>query len=624
MTNIALINMPFAAIHLPSIALTQLKCVVDRELPGRVTVNNYYLNHDIGEALGLETYQVIGSSVASTVSGLGDWVFREVAFPQDSAGESDRYRDRYLSQGQLNQSMVNQLVHARKKVEPLLEDLIDHYHLHTFDMVGFTSMFVQNMATFALARLLKNRNPNLLTVMGGANCEMSMGRIIAQNVSAIDFVFSGPALKSFPQFVRHVHNKELEACHRIPGVYSKRKLALRVMDSPEEIGEELDIDVDVPLDYRDYLGSLTSRWQNGAIQPSLLFETSRGCWWGERAHCTFCGLNGTTMQYRAMAPDKALKTFEHMFSYAPQVSRFESVDNILPRKYLTDVFPLVNPPENCSIFYEVKADLKTRDMEVLAKGGVTEIQPGIEALNTSTLKLMKKGTTSFQNIQFLQNCLVYGIKPVWNLLIGFPGETEDVYEKYFDDLPLLVHLPPPSGVYPVRFDRFSPYFTLAKEYGLKLKPYDFYSLLYPFDAKSLHEMAYFFEDQNYSAEYIRLVAKWLRKLQKRNDQWLSLWKKTKENGCPRLEYQTKDGREIVFDSRSGDSKDHQLDTVHLDLLRALSTPTTIPRLKKRVPHYKEEEIAFGVKHLQVQRLLFQENDQYMSLVVDSQRDRGSL
>jgi hypothetical protein len=31
-----------------------------------------------------------------------------------------------------------------------------------------------------------------------------------------------------------------------------------------------------------------------------------------------------------------------------------------------------------------------------------------------------------------------GIEPLWNLLIGFPGETEKVYRKSVDDLPLLV------------------------------------------------------------------------------------------------------------------------------------------------------------------------------------------
>jgi radical SAM superfamily enzyme YgiQ (UPF0313 family) len=104
-----------------------------------------------------------------------------------------------------------------------------------------------------------------------------------------------------------------------------------------EIGEELDIDADVPLEYEGFLASLEQKCPGASA--SLLFETSRGCWWGERSHCTFCGLNGSTINYRAMSPEKALRQFDELFKYYPRVSRFESVDNILPRKYLTTVLP---------------------------------------------------------------------------------------------------------------------------------------------------------------------------------------------------------------------------------------------------------------------------------------------
>jgi hypothetical protein len=139
----------------------------------------------------------------------------------------------------------------------------------------------------------------------------------------------------------------------------------------------------------------------------------------------------------------------------------DAVDNILLREYLRDVLPFVQTPENVEIFYEVKADLTESDVQVLAKARVKHIQPGIESLATSTLRLMKKGTSAFRNLALLKFCAMYDIAPAWNLLIGFPGEGAPVYEKYINDLPLLVHLSPPSDVYPVRFDRFSPYFMKA-------------------------------------------------------------------------------------------------------------------------------------------------------------------
>ena len=31
----------------------------------------------------------------------------------------------------------------------------------------------------------------------------------------------------------------------------------------------------------------------------------------------------------------------------------------------------------------------------------------------------------FQNLTLLKRCALYDVQPVWNLLVGFPGETED-------------------------------------------------------------------------------------------------------------------------------------------------------------------------------------------------------
>lgn len=82
---------------------------------------------------------------------------------------------------------------------------------------------------------------------------------------------------------------------------------------------------------------------------------------------------------------------------------------------------------------------------------------------------MKKGTTVFQNLNLLRWCFTYEISPIWNLLVGFPGEGEEIYRRYLEILPLLFHLPPPSGVYPVRFDRFSPYHNHPEAYARSLQ-----------------------------------------------------------------------------------------------------------------------------------------------------------
>jgi len=391
----------------------------------------------------------------------------------------------------------SRLLDLRAGLPELFDRLCDEYALADSDIIGFTSMFAQTNASLAMARRVKGRNPDAVAVLGGANCEAPMGAVLARNVPEIDAIFSGPALHAFPDFVRLYLDGGLEAVNDIVGVVTPAN----VNDSRPAagVGKDRDIDDFFEPDYSGYLAAFDrARGELSAdpdAKPELMFETSRGCWWGQRSHCTFCGLNGLGMGYRAMSPEVALRQFTWLFGLSDQARGFSCTDNILPKNFPREVFSrLPARPAGPAVFYEVKLPLSAKDMAAMARVGVTRVQPGIESLSTETLKLMGKGTTAFLNIQFLKNCVRNGITPEWNLLMGFPGEREEVYRKYIEDIPLLTHLPPPQGAYLVRFDRYSPYFTDPGKYGLELVPMDFYEKAFPFSPEDLHELAYFFRD----------------------------------------------------------------------------------------------------------------------------------
>jgi ribosomal peptide maturation radical SAM protein 1 len=622
MYQVALVNMPFAAVDIPSLALTQLKSIVARELGDRVHCDTFYLNLDLVELLGFQLYQAISDSVQANTAGLGDWFFSEAAFPE-LPDRTEQYLARHFSEQRAELAAFKpQLLAKRRAAGAFLTSLVDRYHLADYDLVGLTSMFSQNLACFAMARALRRRS-GVRVVMGGANCEAPMGAVIASQVPAVDFVFSGPALKSFPALLRCLLAGDEEGCHAIHGVLSRRKLAGVPPGRCLEIGEELDIDEEIPLDYDEYLALLDGKLHGQPLVPKIPFETSRGCWWGERSHCTFCGLNGTTMTYRSMQPRVALATLHQLFArYASRAVEFESVDNILPREYLRDVLPQLETPEGVTLFYEVKADLKEWEMEVLAKARVTNIQPGIEALSTQTLKLMKKGTTSFQNLKFLMSCIYHGVSPQWNLLVGFPGEPESVYEKYWRDLPRLVHLQPPSGVYPVRFDRYSPYHKLAQEYGLKLRPCEFYEMIYPFPPEELEALAYFFRDEDAAAPYAVNTARWLGRLRERVAYWQRRWQQRDSGLKPELLWKQGAGGWVIFDSRSGRAVEHRIASRGMRILHALGSQQKLPRLLERLGGgIPEGELAAEVKSLVDRGFLFEEDGTYLSLVMRPKGDQ---
>src|SRR5262245_6907327 len=167
--NIKLINMPFAQLAYPSIALTQLKSVLDNTFGDRVTVEILYLNHDFANYLGLPLYQYL-DSIDSLSSRLGDWFFRQTAFP-DLSDNSDLYFLRYFPDKTPKNEALKLLIKGKRDgLIPFMSDLITKYQLSHADITGFTSMFMQNTACFSIARLLKERRPEISIIMGGANC----------------------------------------------------------------------------------------------------------------------------------------------------------------------------------------------------------------------------------------------------------------------------------------------------------------------------------------------------------------------------------------------------------------------------------------------------------------------
>lgn len=623
MYKIALINMPFAGLRLPSLGLTQLKSVVDAEFKDRVSVKIHYLNHDFAHYLGIELYHTLSFSSASYISGVGEWIFRQAAFPEQPDNTETYFRRFFPTRTPQIEAVKQAVLQKRKVLNTFLSGLIDKYELAEADIVGFTSGLSQHVASFALARKLKEKNPKIITVIGGPSCEAPMGQETAKNFKPIDFVFSGPGLKSFPQFVRHCMDGEFDKCHSIRGVLSRRNCGLGTLTPLMVIGEELDIDVPIELDYGDFLETYHKHFGQGdkttqslilGRKPVLLFETSRGCWWGQKAHCTFCGLNGLTMNYRAMSPEKALAQFDQLFNYAEHVDRFEAVDNIMPKSYIQEVLPRLKPPANVSFFYEAKADLTEEEMQILSRAHVRWLQPGIEALNTSTLKLMKKGTSAFQNLRFLKNCIAYDVHPAWNLLIGFPGEHEEVYKKYLKDIPLLTHLPPPADVFQVRFDRYSPYFMKAKEYGLDLAPMDYYAFIYPFSRGSLMNMAYYFVDKNFGAEYLKWTTKWINELRGVVAQWAAIWDQN-PNTQPQLFLKKNGHSTLVHDSRTGKAIEYDIGEIGRQVLEYLDDkPKELSDLAKKMGHISGFDAAREVATLQSKGLIFQEGERYLNLV----------
>jgi ribosomal peptide maturation radical SAM protein 1 len=563
---VVLVSMPFMDAYRPSIQLGLLKALTARcGFP--VQTCHAYL--DFAAAIGVDYYQRLCDHRGTLI---GDWLFSVAAFgdaaPDRDAHMLDDLTDGLSCLGMSYEDARKKLLQIRDNDVPVyLDALVDSFSWSDVAVVGFTSTFQQNTASFALARRLKQGYPEIMTVFGGANFDGEMGLELVRTVDFIDAAVIGEGDEAFPRLL-----KVLAAggnLDEVPGLARRQDGVVRVTP-PAPVADQLD-DLPAP-DYDEYfqraedLGVLP---RSGLRDVWLPIETGRGCWWGAKHHCTFCGLNGETMRFRSKSAERVLAELAGQ-ARRYRSFRFEAVDNILDMAYFTKLFPVLAENETgYEIFYEVKANLSRPQLKLMAQAGVTHIQPGIESLSSNVLRLMRKGVRAIQNINLLRWALYYGIEVKWNLLWGFPGETEQDYAGQVEVMPHLWHLPPPENSARIWLERFSPIFTEQDTFRLRHRsPERSYRYIYP-EAVDLERVAYFF-DYEFDGG---LPDSAYVDVHRAADEWFRTWQ---DGSRPVLKYWSAPGFVQIYDERQrGQGGSYTLEDTLADLyLACIDRPTT--------------------------------------------------
>lgn len=537
--RVALVNMPFSSARYPSIQLGLLQAILKRR--GFDTTTHYF-NLRFAPRIGWDTYELLCHTRTLLT---GEWVFAGAAFGECAPAASsflERFSESLERLAERIERRPEALLDLRERIVPaFLEECLESVRWDDVDVVGFGSVFEQNCAALALARLLKERHPHIVTVFGGSNFEDTMGLEYVRALPWIDYAVIGEGDEVFPALLDRLATGDTVAgmagvARRGPDgkvSFTGRAPTVRDLDSLPD------------PDYADYFATAVEVGLPRTVRgmPVMVpFETSRGCWWGAKHHCTFCGLNGSGMAYRSKSPERVLAGVDEL-ARRHHVYSFEAVDNILDHRYIEQVFaPIAEQRKDYTFFYEVKANLSREHLRTLARGGIRHLQPGIESLSTPVLKLMNKGTTGIQNVRFLKWAQYYGIRVSWNVLYGFPGETEGDYATQLATMRLIPHLQPPTGAGRIWLERYSPYFGSAAESGFcNVRAEDAYEHVYP-DLLDRSEIAYFFQydapgtlpDAAHEPEVAQI------------DAWRASWQ---GSDVPALVYQRGADRLTVIDGR---------------------------------------------------------------------------
>ncbi|MCE6949780.1 RiPP maturation radical SAM C-methyltransferase [Cereibacter sphaeroides] len=350
--------------------------------------------------------------------------------------------------------------------------------LGIYDIVGFSIGFdSQKLASALLAKHLKRLEAPPWVVFGGTGCDGPMADAVLEAFPEVDCVVNGEATETFCRLIQWL--RDPSQTHKPTGV------AMRSDQADPSFGESPPAPPIEHVPDPDYTAFIEQR-RNSLYNRqglTLFFETSRGCWWGRKQHCTFCGIKTVRDPWRTTDSREALRRIETMYAeYAPDL--LYCVDAILDFKHMKDLLPALaerrrirgNGP---ALFYELKSNLKRSDVALLAQAGVVRAQPGIENFSNHVLRQMRKGVRGLDQVAVLKWCAAYGIDLIYGYLSGIPEETPADVWQAVKVIPHLHHLQPPVGVNVMGLHRFSPYQVDPDRYGLKdIRPFELQRLMF--------------------------------------------------------------------------------------------------------------------------------------------------
>ncbi len=595
--RVCLVTMPWQSLESPSLPIGLLKAsAVAAGLPSPVA---YHANLRWAEYLLERSDGLIGPPEYIQVAeeglfdALGDWVFAGVLERDPEFGVStlEEYaRDRGVD--------IAAAVPMRAFAADFVELVAAEVLALEPDVIGFTSTFMQNVPSLAAARRIGELAPQVKLIFGGGNCDGIMGAALHRNYPFVDFVVRGEGEDAFPMLLKAIQGDgELSA---VPGLSWRDATGvqqLNPMPAPIPAGR-----LPVP-DFDDWFDAMGASEVNEYIEPKLVLETARGCWWGEKHQCTFCGLNGSLMTFRAKSADRVLDELTELVGKHKTLDVIV-VDNIIDNGYFTQVLPRIEELGwDLRIHYEVKSNLTPSNIDTLRRARVAHVQPGIESLVSPVLKLMDKGVAAVRNVRTLRDCESAGLTVSWNWLYGFPGERWGDYEPVLEQVPALMHLQPPVVTGRIFLERFSPYFENPALGFPERTTSRAYRHAYSLPEDQLHDMVYLFDTEPQGLTESQVEP--LRAL-------LARWSDGYHEST--LEVITEDdGTLTIRDRRVGwPERDHHItDPLWCAAYVELAAGHSVAGLLKKLPELSDVDRQLA--KWKRDGLVFVENDQWLSL-----------
>jgi radical SAM superfamily enzyme YgiQ (UPF0313 family) len=336
------------------------------------------------------------------------------------------------------------------------------------NIVGITSTTLTYKSGLKLAKIAKEVHPDCLTVMGGPHVTFWDDKAL-EECPELDVVVRREGENTFLELAQRAEAGKSH--HDVKGLTCRKDG--RIVRNPDRpYIENLD---ELPFPARHL-------WPMDKLreyEDILYLATSRGCvYW-----CEFCAtvrMHGR--KYRMRSPENVVDELEYLHKTF-NVKKFTfcddafTVDQSRTEKLCSEIMRRGLKIEwNCG----TRVDMITKELLLKMKeAGCISVWFGVESGSQKVLDCMNKGISTEQTLRSLSWVREVGLKPVPNVILGFPGETK---ETAWETIKFVERISPDDvGFYNVATPfPGTPMYDLVKEKGwLRITDFDKYDTTTP-------------------------------------------------------------------------------------------------------------------------------------------------
>lgn len=577
--KVMLVAMPW---HQADIVSVQLGCLKAFLKENGIDVDSRHYYKDIVGYVDIPTYRLI------LYSNTGELLFAALLFPEK--------RDTIKEYIEKTIRGPFDFESCAASLETYMSDILNDVAWEDYHIVGFTTTHEQFLASAYLAKLIKEKNPEIKTVFGGMILVGELALNIVEFLPFVDCVVLGegeiPLLK-----LSHAHKEGNYS--EVPSLVYKNNGEIQVNTKKEVIQ---DLDRLPPPDYTDYFDyNLKSTMEN--LYPRLSVEASRGCWW---AKCVFCVENTEWRKlYRRKTAGKVVSEIKELTRTWRSLNLIFTDPDVSDK---IDIFEAIRDLEmDLNISAEVTGFATKESLKILKDAGVKNVQIGIESFNDRLLKIYNKGVGLMKMVELLKSCNELGIHLSYNIIVGAPFETKEDLDVISKNIEYINYFYPPHVSQFVVSYQSLIYHNLEK-YGItEIFPPEEVKTFYPGNlgeyltpVLSFHA-GYDFEPKS-KLDYTRISSQ--------IEEWRRIFSLNPSAICKRGE------DFLIIEIRTDESESNIIveeKAEKLVYLLCMEKSLTLDDIAREFPDIPKEKIEKIVNKFVISKLMFTDGKKYLSL-----------